>query len=180
MTLKSLCATHVTLNKSDALVKVSATCRSPFTNENSPSILGAMPNKKKKGFRCASLGYTTTELKHTKRSSVRKQWSEEKTLAALQSVENQFLSGNKATDLHGVPRSTLKDRLTGWVMHGTRPEPKPYLSMTEEADLFRSVLQTAWLNAVIPAVIFGGFKKAGVFPFDRNAVHPHDKVVTQW
>ena len=122
--------------------------------------------------------YTTTELKHTKRSSVRKQWTEEKTLAALQSVENQFLSGNKATDLHAVPRSTLKDRLTGWVVHSTRPEPKPYLSMTEEADLFCSVFQTAWLNAVTPAVIFGGFKKAGVFPFDRNAVHPHDKVVT--
>ena len=52
---------------------------------------------------------------------MRKQWTEEKLLAALQSVEHQGLSGNKAADLHGVPRSTLKDRLTGRVVHGTRP-----------------------------------------------------------
>ena len=40
---------------------------------------------------------------------------------------------------------------------------------------FCSVLQNAWLNAVTPAVICGGFKKAGVFPFDCNTVPLHDK-----
>jgi len=55
--------------------------------------------------------------------------------AALQSVATQGVSGNKAADLHGVPRSTLKDRLSGQVVQSTRPGPKPYLSPTEEAEL---------------------------------------------
>ena len=37
------------------------------------------------------------------------------------------MSGNKAADLNGVPRSTLKDRLSG---RGTKSGPKPYLSVT--------------------------------------------------
>jgi len=94
-----------------------------------------MAQQKKKGFRRASLGCTTTQKKHTKRSSVRKQWTEKQTSAALQSVATQGVSGNKAADLHGVPRSTLKDRLSGQVVHSTRPGPKPYLSPTEEAEL---------------------------------------------
>ena len=35
---------------------------------------------------------------------------------------------------------------------------------------FYLVFQQAWLNAVSPANICGGFKKAGVFPYNRNAV----------
>lgn len=48
-------------------------------------------------------------------------------LAAMDSVLKKGLSGNKAADLHGVPRSTLKDRLSGRVIHGVKPGPKPYL-----------------------------------------------------
>ena len=34
------------------------------------------------------------------------------------------LSANKAADLHGVPRSTLKDRLSGRVAHGVKSGPR--------------------------------------------------------
>ena len=35
---------------------------------------------------------------------------------------------------------------------------------------FNSVFRQAWYKAVMPANITGGFRKAGVFPFNRNAV----------
>ena len=42
---------------------------------------------------------------------------------------------NRAAHDHGVPSSTLKDRLSGKVVHGTKPGPKPYLNSTEEKEL---------------------------------------------
>ena len=42
---------------------------------------------------------------------------------------------NKAAILHGVPRSTLKDRLSGRVAHGVKSGPRLYLSTEEEAEL---------------------------------------------
>ena len=35
---------------------------------------------------------------------------------------------------------------------------------------FNSVFRNAWLNAVTPANICGGFRKAGVYPFNLDAV----------
>ena len=40
-----------------------------------------------------------------------------------------------AVEEHGVPASTLRDRISGLVVHGTKPGPRPYLSTTEEAEL---------------------------------------------
>ena len=53
------------------------------------------------------------------------------------------LSANKAADLHGVPRSTLKDRLSGRVAHGVKSGPRPYLSTEEEAELSSHLLQAS-------------------------------------
>ena len=55
-------------------------------------------------------------------------------LAAISSVQDDGLSGNQAVDLHGVPRSTLKDRLSGRVIHGTKSGPKSYLTAEEENE----------------------------------------------
>ncbi len=55
--------------------------------------------------------------------------------AAIDAVLKQRLSGNWAADIHGVPRSTLKDRLSGRVIHGTNPGPRPYLTKDEESEL---------------------------------------------
>ena len=41
------------------------------------------------------------------------QWTETLMSAALDAVLNNHLSRNKATALHGVPLSTLKDRPSG-------------------------------------------------------------------
>ena len=56
-------------------------------------------------------------------------------MAAMVSVCRDGLSRNRAAQLHGVPRSTLNDRLSGRVMHGDKPGPKPYLTADEESEL---------------------------------------------
>ena len=58
--------------------------------------------------------------------------------AATKSVlDGLRLSAKKAADLHGVPRTMLKDRLSGRVDHGTNPRPKSYLTADEEGELCR-------------------------------------------
>ena len=37
-----------------------------------------------------------------------------------------------AARLHGVPKTSLHDRIKGRVVHGVKPGPKPYLSTEEE------------------------------------------------
>ena len=54
--------------------------------------------------------------------------------AALRSVE-QGSSVTRASRNFGVPRSTLHDRVSGRVVHGMKPGPKPYLDDTEELEL---------------------------------------------
>ena len=103
-----------------------------------------MPNKKKKGFRRSPLTPAGSKsIRKPQRPQRRKQWTAEQMDAALYSVTHDGLSGNKAADLHGVPRSTLKDRLSGRVKHGTKPGPKPYLTVEEEAELTSHLLQAA-------------------------------------
>lgn len=41
----------------------------------------------------------------------------------------------RAAKEHGVPRQTLQDRISGRVVHGTKPGPKPYLTSVEEKEL---------------------------------------------
>ena len=90
-----------------------------------------MPNRKLRGFKRASpknLGLQSRPIK-------RKLWPDESMEAAMSSVTKGQMSANKAADLFGVPRSTLKDRLSGRVVHGTKPGPKPYLTRDEEQEL---------------------------------------------
>ena len=34
---------------------------------------------------------------------------------------------NRSAVMYGVPSTTLKDRISGRVVHGTRPGPRPYI-----------------------------------------------------
>ena len=42
---------------------------------------------------------------------------------------------NQAAWDHGVPKTTLRDRLSGRVIHGSKPGPKPYLSSSDELEM---------------------------------------------
>ena len=56
-------------------------------------------------------------------------------LAAMKAAKDGLCSINRAARDHGVPPTTLKDRMSGRVAHGTNPGPVPYLTMEEENEL---------------------------------------------
>ena len=64
-----------------------------------------------------------------------RQWSDESMRAAMKAVMDGSLSINRSAIEHGVPKTTLRDRIAGKVQHGTNPGPKPYLTAEEEKDL---------------------------------------------
>ena len=106
-------------------------------------IVCSMPNKKNKGFR-RSIGSTmpSSSPPQNNRSSVWKQWQIEE---AIDDVLNNRLKPTAAAVKHGVPRSTLNDRLSGRVTHGTKPGPKPYLT-TAEKELAEHLIEAASLG----------------------------------
>jgi len=54
--------------------------------------------------------------------------------AAMKAV-SEGLSVNQASRYYGVPKTTLHDRVSGRVIHGVKPGPRPYLSPAEEEEL---------------------------------------------
>ena len=66
----------------------------------------------------------------------RKQWTEEQMVAAMEAVANGTApSINRAAKDHGIPPTTLKDRISGRVVHGRKPGPLPYLDKDDEYKL---------------------------------------------
>ena len=59
---------------------------------------------------------------------------------AMKAVADGLFGVNKAADEFGVPRLTIKDRLSGKVVHGTRSGPTPYLSGVEKDKLVKFLL----------------------------------------
>ena len=68
------------------------------------------------------------------RRAMRKNWSDESMTAALEAVKKGE-SISQAAREHGVPKTTLYDRVSGRVVHGSKPGPKPYLTSKEESTL---------------------------------------------
>ena len=81
-------------------------------------------------------------LRSPKKVQKRKQWSEESMQAALDAVKSG-VSVLRAAREHCVPRQTLRDRVSGRVIHGTKPGPKPYLSSVEETELAHFLVDVA-------------------------------------
>ena len=50
-------------------------------------------------------------------------------------MENAMNPLLRAANKHGVPKSTLHDRISGKVKHGDKPGPKPLLTTAEEMNL---------------------------------------------
>ena len=57
----------------------------------------------------------------------RKQWRDEDMNAAIHAVHDGQLKVTEAAKKFSVPRQTLGDRISGKVVHGTKPGPQPYL-----------------------------------------------------
>ena len=73
----------------------------------------------------------------------RMQWTVEQMNEAIECALSGATSANKAAEMYGVPKSTLKDRLSGRVVHGCRPGPRPYLIPSEEAELASHLVAAA-------------------------------------
>ena len=73
-----------------------------------------------------------------RRSEKRKTWSDDSMKAALKAtlkaVENGQSVSGAARD-YGIPKTTLFDHVSGRVIHGVKPGPRPYLSPREEGTL---------------------------------------------
>ena len=63
-------------------------------------------------------------------------------LSAMAAIKNG-MSVTRAATTHGVPRTTLHDRISGRVAHGTKSGPPPYLSPHEEKEFSIFIEQTA-------------------------------------
>ena len=81
-------------------------------------------------------------LHSPKKSRKCKQWSNESMVSALEAVKDGMPVKRVAT-VYGVPRSTLRDRVSGNVEHGTKPGPSPYLSNAEETELANVLVDVA-------------------------------------
>ena len=67
-------------------------------------------------------------------SQKQKQWTDTDMCSAIDAVKG----GEKilrAAKLYNVPQQTLQDRISGRVIHGSNPGPKPYLLQSEENEL---------------------------------------------
>jgi len=62
----------------------------------------------------------------------RKQWTDSQMISVMKAVQTGVMGVNEAAIKHGVPKTTLKDRLNNGVTHGTKSGPKQYLNNEEE------------------------------------------------
>ena len=62
-------------------------------------------------------------------------WYDNSMQMAIDAVKSSRKGVNRAALEFGVPRTILKDRITGKVVHGTKSGPKPYLTQQEEKEL---------------------------------------------
>ena len=85
-------------------------------------LLQDLPRRKKR-----SKSAPATVGRQPQRGGKRKQWSNTSMQAVMKAVSDDGMSINKAAVLHGVPKTTLKDRLRGRVVHGTNPGPAKYV-----------------------------------------------------
>ena len=72
----------------------------------------------------------------------RLQWSNQAMLDAMKAVQDG-LPITTAARVHGVPKTSLHNRIKGRVLHGVKPGPKPYLSVEEETELAEFAIETA-------------------------------------
>ena len=63
-----------------------------------------------------------------------KEWNDENMRVALKAVADGESVSRAARD-HGIPKTSLCDRVSGKVVHGINPGPRPYLTPGKEKEL---------------------------------------------
>lgn len=80
---------------------------------------------------------------------------------------------NKAAELHSIPKTTLKDRISGRVAHGSKPGRKSYLTSEEETQLAEYLLEVSEAgygktHKQVKAMVEGIAKEKGVMNGDKT------------
>jgi len=76
-----------------------------------------------------------------------KTWSDESMLLPINAVRDGIMSVNTAAWNYEVPPSSLMDRISGRVKHGTKPCPIPYLTVGEK-ELHDFLVQVAAMGCL--------------------------------
>ena len=63
--------------------------------------------------------------------------------AAVDAVREDHMPVLCASQLYKIPKTTLHDRISGKVLHGSKPGPKPYFSPTEEREMANFLIDVA-------------------------------------
>ena len=80
-------------------------------------------------------------LCHTRPPAKLKQWSNRQMEEAMKAVQKGDIGINQTAREYVIPRTTLKDRVSGTVKHRTMSGPQHYLSVDEETELAKFVKQ---------------------------------------
>jgi len=64
-------------------------------------------------------------------------------ISVMKAVQTGIMGVNEAPIKHGVPKTTLKDRLSNRVTHGTKSGPKQYLNNEDEKELAEFLKESA-------------------------------------
>lgn len=85
----------------------------------------------------------TNIMPNTQPSKKRKLWTEQQMTSALNEFKNGKLTIGKIAKKFQIPKTTLHNRISGRVIHGTKPGPKPYLQADEEVVLVDHLISAA-------------------------------------
>ena len=104
--------------------------------------------------------------KPAKRPTKLRGWTNEAMVRAMDAVKSGEMGVNRAALEHGVPRTSLKDRLAGRVVHGTKMGPKPYLTDAEEKELYEFLVNCSKMGygktrAEVLKIVEATMKKKG-------------------
>ena len=91
-----------------------------------------MPVKRKRARKVPASRYKVHAPRSKSPVSSRKKYkqrSEESMLGALKAVQDGAMGCNRAAAEYGVPKTTLKDRVSGRVIHGRKFGRAPYLRL---------------------------------------------------
>ena len=72
-----------------------------------------------------------------------KAWGDESMTNAISAVTQESMSVGRAAETYRVPRSTLGDRISGRVVHGTSSGASRFLTDNEEEELVSFILGCA-------------------------------------
>ena len=93
-----------------------------------------LPKNKSKRGRPRSKSAPAVLNTQKEKGKKRKQWTNEEMENAIHDVTDRSMPVLRAAKKHGVPKSTLHDRISGKVSHGEKPGPKPLLTAAEESE----------------------------------------------